>query len=218
MTKFKALITLVIFIFIINVSYAQNRLYEHPNFPQIAAKHQMIAILPFKATVNLRPKQMEQMTSKQLADMAKLEGYNIQESMYSWFLTRKGRGEMVVNVQNTVETNAILEKNGFEYNSISKYTPKELAGLLGVDAVIMGSFETSKPMSEGASIALGLLIGFWGSTDKAVLNMFIYNGEDGETLFNYNRAVNGSLGTNTDNLINRLMRKSSRKIAYTNKK
>tara|TARA_B100000963_G_C22048467_1_gene418542 strand:- start:63 stop:515 length:453 start_codon:yes stop_codon:yes gene_type:complete len=150
--------------------------------------------------------------------MAKLEGYNIQESMYSWFLTRKGRGEMVVNVQNTVETNAILEKNGFEYNSISKYTPKELAGLLGVDAVIMGSFETSKPMSEGASIALGLLIGFWGSTDKAVLNMFIYNGEDGETLFNYNRAVNGSLGTNTDNLINRLMRKSSRKIAYTNKK
>ncbi|WP_286755376.1 hypothetical protein [Roseivirga sp. UBA838] len=218
MTKFKVLITLVIFIFIINVSYAQNRLYEHPNFPQIAAKHQMIAILPFKATVNLRPKQMEQMTSEQLADMSKLEGYNIQESMYSWFLTRKGRGEMVVNVQNTVETNAILEKNGFEYNSISKYTPKELAGLLGVDAVIMGSFETSKPMSEGASIALGLLIGFWGSTDKAVLNMFIYNGEDGETLFNYNRAVNGSLGTNTDNLINRLMRKSSRKIAYTNKK
>ncbi len=84
-----------------------------------------------------------------------------------------------------------------------------------VDAVVMGEFETDKPMSEGASVALGLLVGFWGSTNKAVLNLFIYNATDGEMLVNYHKGVNGSLGTNTDDLINKLMRKASRRIAYT---
>lgn len=195
---------------------AQNRLYQDPSFPAIAKKHNKIAILPFDATVSLRPKQMEGMTTEQLNKLGEDEGYNIQQSMYSWFLTRKQRGEMIVEVQNPIETNALLERNNAGYYSLNTKTPKELAEILGVDAVIMGKFETSKPMSEGASVALALLVGFWGNTDKAVLNMFIYNGEDGRTLFNYHRAINGSLGTNADNLINKLMRKSSRKIAYTN--
>ena len=194
---------------------AQNRLYEDPSFPAIARQHKIIAILPFDGTVSLRPKQMESLSEEQIQRMGKDEGYNIQQSMYSWFLTRRQRGEMTIDVQNPIETNALLEKSNTGYFALSTKTPRELAEILGVDAVIMGSFETSKPMSEGASVALGLLIGFWGNTDKAVMNMFIYNGEDGKTLFNYHRAINGSIGTNADNLINKLMRKSSRKIAYT---
>jgi len=215
MLKIRSLIILGISLIAIQVS-AQNRLYEDPDFPAIAKKHKLIAILPFDATVSLRPKQMEGMTTEQLNKLGENEGYNIQQSMYSWFLTRKQRGEMTVDVQNPIETNALLERNNTGYYTLNTKTPKELAQILGVDAVIMGKFETSKPMSEGASVALALLVGFWGNTDKAVLNMFIYNGEDGKTLFNYHRAINGSLGTNADNLINKLMRKSSRKIAYTN--
>lgn len=216
MNRFKTLsVTLILIVFISQKGISQNRLYENPKFPGIARTHEVIAVLPFNATINLRPKQMAEISTEQLNKLSQDGGYGIQQSMYSWFLARKQRGGLIVDVQSPVETNAIMQRNNIDYLNMSSYTPQELAKILNVDAVIMGQFQSSKPMSEGASVALGLLVGFWGTTDKAVLNMFIYNGVDGETLFNYNRAISGSLGTNTDNLINRLMRKASRKVAYT---
>lgn len=197
--------------------YAQTHLYENPNFDQITKDHKLIAILPFKATVKLRPKEMKNMTQEQLAEMAKNEGENIQSGMYSWFLKRQKNGDMWVKVQDINTTGAILSKNEINIENLDKYTPKELAQLLEVDAVIMGTFDTNKPMSEGASIALGLLVGFYGATNNAVLNLFIYNGSDGELLINYNKAVSGSLGSSTENLINTLMRKASRRISYSKK-
>lgn len=73
-------------------------------------------------------------------------------------------------------------------------------------------------MSEGASLALGLLIGVWGSTNTATINMNVNNAEDGVLLWNYNKKVRGSLGSSTDDLINTLMRKASRRLSYTKKK
>lgn len=96
-----------------------------------------------------------------------------------------------------------------------EYTSDEIAKILEVDAVIMGDYETNKPMSEGASVALGLLIGFWGSTNSATVNMSVYNGIDGVLLWNYNKKVSGSLGSSPEDLINILMRKASRRLAYT---
>lgn len=119
----------------------------------------------------------------------------------------------MIEVQDPKKTNAILLKN--EITDIAKYTPEELAKLLEVDAVITGHFETDKPMSDGASIALGLLVGFWGSTNAATINMSVNNGVDGQLLWNYNKRVAGSLGSSTDMLINTLMRKASRRLAYT---
>lgn len=217
MKEIKALFVIFILMtFTYENGFSQNRLYENPKFPGLARTHKIIAVLPFNATVNLRPKQMEQITSSQLDKMSRDGGYNIQQSMYSWFLTRKQRGSLMVDVQSPAETNAIMEKNNIDYSTMSRFTPEQLAEILNVDAVIIGTFQSSKPMSEGAAVTLGLLVGFWGTTDKAVINIYIYNGADGETLFNYNRAVIGSIGTNTDNLINKLMRKVSRKVAYTN--
>ncbi|WP_332913523.1 hypothetical protein [Algoriphagus boritolerans] len=87
--------------------------------------------------------------------------------------------------------------------------------MLEVDAIIMGSFETNKPMSEGASVALGLFVGMYGSTNKAVLNMSIYDAEDGIQVANYNKGISGTMGSSTEDLINILMRKASRRISYT---
>ena len=79
----------------------------------------------------------------------------------------------------------------------------------------MGTFQTNKPMSEGASVALGLLIGFWGTTNSATINLSIYNAADGELLVNYNKKVRVSIGSDNHSLINIIMRKASRRIAYT---
>lgn len=70
-------------------------------------------------------------------------------------------------------------------------------------------------MSDGASIALGLLVGFWGSTNTAIVNMSVNNGADGTLLWNYNKKVRGGLGSSPEDLVNVLMRKASRRLAYT---
>ena len=193
---------------------AQTKLFEHPNFETIAKDHKSIAILPFSAKVSLRPKQMKEITPEQLKDMEFGEGRAIQNSMYTWFLNRQKRGKLLIEVQDPGKTNALLLKN--DITDLARYTPEELAKLLEVDAIITGHFETDKPLSDGASIALGLIVGFWGTTNAATINMSVKNGSDGQLLWNYNKRVAGSLGSSTDTLINTLMRKASRRLAYTN--
>lgn len=195
---------------------AQTSLYENPDFDNIAKSHKIIAMVPFKTQVKLRPKQMKDMTDEQLDRLEKSEGESIQSAMYSWFLKRKKRGKLLnLEIQDPRTTNAILLKKDISYENILEYTPAELAKLLEVDAIISGDFETDKPMSEGASLALGLLVGFWGSTNNAVINMSVHNAADGILLWNYNKKVRGSLGSSSEDLINVLMRKASRRLAYT---
>jgi hypothetical protein len=197
------------------VIFAQTRLYENPNFDKIAENHQVIAILPFKTDITLRPKDMKNITPEQLERMEISEGENIQTALYSWFLTRQQRGSLTVKVQDIAATNAKLLQSDITAAVIPTFTPQQLAGILEVDAIIMGTFSTDKPMSEGAAAALGVLFGVWGPTNMAVINLFIYNAEDGEVLVNYNKGISGSSFNTPDQLINILMRKASRRIAYT---
>ena len=195
---------------------AQTNLYENPEFDNIAKSHKIIAVVPFKTQVKLRPKQMKDMTNEQLERLEKAEGEGIQTAMYSWFLKRKKRGKLEnIEVQDPKTTTALLKRNDISYDNITDFTPQELAKILGVDAIISGDFETNKPMSEGASVALGLLVGFWGSTNNAVVNMSVHNAEDGVLLWNYNKKVRGSIGSSPEDLINTLMRKASRRLSYT---
>ena len=194
---------------------AQTRLFVDPDFDKIGYDHESIAIVPFKTTVKLRPKQMEKLEPGQMEKMEFDESQNIQLALFSWFLKRRQQGKMWVDVQDATTTNVTLAKNGIDYYTINDYTPAELAEILGVDAVIKGTFETTQPMSEGASLALGVLFGFYGTTNQATMNMFIHNGEDGKVLVNYNKGVAGSLGSTPEQLINIIMRKASRRIPYT---
>ncbi|WP_396602136.1 hypothetical protein [Algibacter sp. R77976] len=195
---------------------AQTNLYENPEFDEIAKTHKIIAVVPFKTQVKLRPKQMKDMSSEQLHRLEKSEGEGIQSAMYSWFLKRKKRGKLTsLEVQDPKTTTALLKRNDIDYDNVTDYTPQELAKILEVDAVITGEFETNKPMSEGASVALGVLVGFWGSTNNAIVNMSVHNAKDGVLLWNYNKKVRGSIGSSPEDLINILMRKASRRLAYT---
>ncbi|MBT8259318.1 MAG: hypothetical protein HKN00_12750 [Flavobacteriaceae bacterium] len=210
----------ILLILFICLSYsglnAQTNLYVNPEFDAIAEDHKIIAVVPFKTQVTLRPKQMKDMTPEQLDRLEKAEGEGIQTAMYSWFLKRKKRGKMeAIEVQDPKTTTALLARNDINYDNITNYTPQELAEILEVDAIISGEFETNKPMSEGASAALGLLVGFWGSTNNAVVNMSVHNASDGVLLWNYNKKVRGSIGSSAEDLINVLMRKASRRLAYT---
>ena len=109
--------------------------------------------------------------------------------MYSWFLKRKQQGKLWVEVQDVNKPNALLKKEGISYSNIKDFTAEEITAILGVDAVISGRFETNKPMSGGVGAALGILVRFYGATNRATINMFIHNADDGKIFVNYNKDV-----------------------------
>lgn len=206
-----------IFMLIGVMVFAQTRLYVNPKFPEIAKHQKIIAIIPFRTSIQLRPKQMRNITPEQLKNMEKTEGEGVQTALYSWFLKRGEKGKLTVQVQDPNVTNVKLNRAGIQVGNYDEHTPAEIAKILGVDAVIMGTLKTTKPMSAGVSAALGVLVGVWGVTNRATMDLFIYNAADGAVLLNYNKGIRGSLGSSTQDMINILMRKASRRIAYVSK-
>ena len=206
------LLTLVVFS---STAIAQTNLYEHPDFDELTKEHTEIAILPFKTQVKLRPKQIKAMKEGDMEKLEKAESEGLQSGMHSWFLKRKKRGSMKIDVQDPKRTNALLKKQGITYENIHDQLPEDIAKILGVNAVITGDYETNKPLSDGASIALGFVFGVFGSTNTAVINMSIHNASDAELLWNYNKKVRGSIGSDSEDLVNILMRKASRRLGYT---
>ena len=205
-----------IFLLISTYSISQTKLYVHPDGDTYAKNTQTIALLPLNVQVKLRPKQLKDFTSEQIEEMEKNESLDIQKGMHTWFLTRKKRGEFSKSIQTPQRTNALLKKAGIDIHTTSDYLPSELGEILGVDCVVTGSFETSKPMSDAASIAMGALFGAFGSTSSAVCNIDFYDTRDDELVVNYLKKIKGSLGSDSQDLINILMRKVTRRIPYTN--
>ncbi len=208
-------ILLILTLIFTTLSFSQTKLYVHPDADTYVANTKMIAILPMKVQVKLRPKELKDFTPEQIVEMGKNESLDIQKGMYTWFLTRKKRGTMLVEVQNPARTNALLKKNGIDIHSYDEYLPSELGKILGVETIITGSYETSKPMSNGAAIGLALLTGGMFATNSATMNMDFMSTTDDELVVNYLKKIKGTLGTDAQDLINVLMRKVSRRIPYT---
>ncbi len=207
---------LLIFCFLFtSLMFSQTKLYVHPDADTYVTNTKTIAILPLKVQVKLRPKELKDFTSEQIAQMNRDEAIDIQKGMYTWFLTRKKRGTMLVDVQNPTMTNTLLKKQGIDIHNYSEYLPSELGEILGVETIITGNFETSKPMSNAAAIGLAVFTGGMFATSSATMNMDFTNTSDNELVVNYNKKIKGTLGTDAQDLINILMRKVSRRIPYT---
>lgn len=203
----------ILCLLITSAIFAQTKLYVHPDAKDYVSNTKTIAILPLDTSVKLRPKELKDFTAEQIIEMENAEALSIQKAMYSWFLIRKKRGELLVDVQNPTVTNSLLKKAGIDVLKAYEELPKDICNLLGVEAIVTGKFSTNKPMSNAAALGLALF-GFGGATQNATANLdFIHN--DNEVVVNYFKNVKGGLGSSSDDLINVLMRKTSRRIPYT---
>ena len=191
----------------------QTKLYVHPDAKSYVGETKTLAILPLKTEVKLRPKQLKDFTAEQITEMEHNEGLNIQRSMYSWFLNKKKKGDLLVDIQNPKKTNKLLKDAGIDIHEANEELVSDLSKILGVEGVIGGTFETSKPMSNAAAIGLAVL-GIGGATQNATLSLDITHKDD-ELIVNYLKNLKGGLGSSTDDLINVLMRKTARRIPYT---
>ena len=118
-----------------------------------------------------------------------------------------------VEVMDVETTNAKLKKAGyFDDNAM---TPSEMCDALGVDGLMTSSYSLSKPMSEGAAVAVGILVGVWGSTNNTTVSLEIHDRETKKLIWNYNHKASGSVGSSPAQLVDNLMRNASKKMPYS---
>ncbi|MBL7742122.1 MAG: hypothetical protein JNN00_01485 [Chitinophagaceae bacterium] len=193
------------------------KIYKSSEFDGALARHKTVAILPADVTMQLRPNEAKKLSSEQIADLTQKTGFDIQDKMYSWFLRRSGKFEYTVNFQDVNRTNALLKNAGISYQDLASKDRAEIAKILGVDAVLQNRSRMEKPMSEGAAVAVGVIFGAWGNTNKVETTINIHDGKSAGLLWKYDYEASGSVGSSTTKLVDALMRNASKKFPYSAK-
>ncbi|HOY19776.1 MAG TPA: hypothetical protein PLC89_20855 [Haliscomenobacter sp.] len=186
------------------------KIYYSPEAKSRAGSHKLIAIAPPKVSIAAQKK----VDPEAIKEQQKTESTNFQQEMYSWLLKRKMQNRIFVEVQDVATTNAKLKKAG--YFDETPLSPAEICEALGVDGIITSNYSLTKPMSEGGAVALGLLVGFWGSTNTTTVSLEIHDKQTQKLLWNYNHKVSGSIGSTPAQLVDNLMRNASKNMPYSN--
>lgn len=188
-------------------------IYQSASFATVKEKHKVVAILPFDVTIESR-KLPKGVTADMILDQQRDYGYGIQSDVYGYFLKQMSKDKYTVTFQDVTKTNATLNDAGLSYDELRLKSKDELCALLGVDAVVSGKASMTKPMSDGAAIAVGLLVGAWGPTNTVMTTITIHESEKGDLLWKYDYMASGSIGSNRQSLTNSLMKNSSKKFPY----
>ncbi len=188
--------------------------YTAPDFDTYYKTHQMVSILPFKVTYD-PSKLPKDMTEERLQKIEHDEALELQLQLFINFLERKStKNNYTVDFQDVSQTNILLVQAGLQIDSLEIYTMKQIRDVLGTDGIISGHIRRSKPMSAGAAIALGVLLGIWGSTNEVNVTVNIHDGESGKLLWNYEHQATGSVGSSSESLAKNLVSDISQKFPY----
>lgn len=204
----KQLLAISLFAVFLTFSSCGPQVYTAPNAVSATAAHAVIAIIPPEVTIYGRPKD----NPEALERAANADVYAFQQEMYSWMLRRKQQGRIRgVEILDPETTNAKLTQAGF-FDGENVFTPAELANVLGVDAVITSSFNTTKPMSEGVALALAVVFNSWNNTRETSAYLSLHDPEVG-MIWNYDWVTGGTFAS-SEALVNDLMRNASRRMPY----
>jgi hypothetical protein len=173
----------------------------------LAGNHSVIAVLPPTVSIAASKK----VDAQAMIEQQKTESLNFQNEMYSWMLKRKMQGKIKPEIQDVETTNAKLKKAGYPDNSL---TPVEICEVLGVDGIMGSNYSLSKPMSQGAAIAIGVLFGAWGATNEVTVALNIKDCANKKLIWDYNHKFSGSIGSSPAQLVDGLMRNASKKMPY----
>ncbi|MCO5723969.1 hypothetical protein [Robiginitalea marina] len=191
-------------------AYGQKNIYQSPQFETLSQDHRVLAILPFLTRLDLG----EKLTPPEKDRLEQKEGYAVQDALQSYF----GRGtksrKFTVEFQDSGKTNALLAQNGISYGNIDRHTVAELARLLEVDGVVSGNMDVNILLSNGVPQEMSLLDYFLGEADYGRIGIKISDGDTGKLLWKYEHEINRKSGKNTEDLIDKMMKKAARKFPY----
>ncbi|QQS28827.1 MAG: hypothetical protein IPM47_18600 [Sphingobacteriales bacterium] len=183
------------------------KIYYSPDAKSLASKHQTIALVPPTVSIAANKK----VDGEAMKEQQKTESLNFQKEMHSWLLRRKMQGKINQEILDIETTNAKLKKSGYPEIPL---TSAEICEVLGVDGILTSNFGLSKPMSDGAAVAVGILFGAWGATNEARVSLGIYDCDNKKLIWNYDHKYSGSVGSSPARLVDQLMRHASKNMPY----
>lgn len=190
------------------------KVYTNPDFSSFVKNEQVLAILPFKVTLNLRPKERANMTDATLKEKENENGFSAQNAMETFLLKRNEHKKYTVSFQDINKTNSLLKKAGVTSDSLYEMDPVQICKILGVDGVISGKLVSSHPLSTGAAVAVDVLVGFGGKTNSGKCTIMIHDGPSGKLLWKYDKSISRGVGSDVTSIIDTIMKKASRKFPY----
>ena len=201
-------------IILINVSLiAQKNIYESNRFDDLTEEHELLAIIPFVTQLELESGS----TKEELDELAEREGYAVQDALETYFSRRKKRKKFNVEFQNVEDTNALLSKEGINFNNLDIYTTKQLCKLLNVDGIISGSLDLNILLSKGVPTDFNFL-DYFTETNYGRIGIKISDGTSGKLLWKYEKSITKKTGKDTEDLIDKMMKAASRKFPYDKEK
>lgn len=204
----------VIVLFTTALAMAQKNIYESIRFDEYTDDHEVLAIIPFIAHLELK----KAVNRDELRVLAEKEGYAVQNALETYFSKRKKRKKFNVDFQNIMNTNAILAQNNIDYDNIDTYTTQELCKILDVDGIISGNLNLNILLSEGVPTDFSILDYFSGNANYGRIGVKISDGDTGKLLWKYENEISKKTGKNTTELIDKMMKTASRKFPYDREK
>lgn len=147
----KALLFSCLSVLILSCSH---KYYTSSFFDQQTANHRTVAVLP--AEMIFTGKQPETLTTDDIAKIEEVESKNFQQALYNSILRYANSRKYYtrVNLQDLVMTEKLLQEHKISARDAWKKDDKELAALLGVDAVVRMRIQKQRYMSDFASYGI----------------------------------------------------------------
>jgi hypothetical protein len=137
-------------------SCSRPKYYASTNFMRLTENHKLIAVLP--AEIIFTGKQPKNMTPESIAAMEEQESLGFARSLASGILRNANSRYyyLFINVQDVYTTRKMLEEHNISIRQSWTYDDKELAKILGVDAVVRMHVQLKRYMSDMASYGVGV--------------------------------------------------------------
>lgn len=207
-------IVFVLVLFTATLAMAQKNIYESIRFDEYTEDHEILAIIPFIAHLELK----KTVDEDELSVLTQKEGYAVQNALETYFSKRKKRKKFNVDFQNIMNTNAILAQHNIDYDNIDTYTTQDLCKILDVDGIISGNLTLNILLSEGVPTDFSILDYFSGNANYGRIGVKISDGNTGKLLWKYENEISKKTGKNTMELIDKMMKTASRKFPYDREK
>jgi len=202
--------------------------YKTAGYDDYAPTHRIMAILPTETiTTGRMPKDA---TPEDIAAVEEAESKAFQVALYNQLSKRSGRrdGDIRINFQHYSETNALLEKAGIDLRDSWKHAPAELAGLLGVDAIVRTTvrkeFYLTNLESFGISVATTIValfvdpLAWWLFPNSQTSDVFaacsVLDGKSGQPTWSISRDEPTYWNKGHSEVVEEISRKLSRRFPY----
>ncbi|MCM5663000.1 hypothetical protein [Galbibacter mesophilus] len=201
----------VLIVLIQFTAFGQKTIYQSDAFEEMSKDHKMVAILPFDARLELKNKDLSEAKLKELQEK---EGYEVQNALETYFLKMHKRKDYRIEFQDIKNTNALLAKEGINLMNLDIYTTQDLCKILNVDAIISGDLALNALISKGVSTDFDFISFISGTSDYGRIAIKLSDGDTGKLLWKYEKVITRKSGKNTYDIIEAMMRKSTRKFPY----